>query len=90
MKKTIIIFGVVLFASFILTSCGPNACDCLDVYEWKGWDISRGAGNNITPVKPQLTEDCIKKYGNDIPDSYRGTDKFSDEMKKILIEKCNR
>ena len=36
MKKVMTIFGAILFASFILTSCGTNTkkrefCDCVDV-----------------------------------------------------------
>jgi len=28
MKKLITIFGLILYATLILTSCGPSICDC--------------------------------------------------------------
>ena len=40
MKKVMPLFGVILFASTILTSCGggPDACKCLKQYEYWSQD----------------------------------------------------
>ena len=40
MKKVMTLFGVILFASTILTSCGggPDACECVKQYEYWSQD----------------------------------------------------
>ena len=65
------------FLIFILSSCGPSACDCYENYSY-GPFSSTG-----------ISQSCIKKFGGDIPDKYRGTNKFSEEMTCILSKKCS-
>tara|TARA_B100001564_G_C20371360_1_gene548076 strand:- start:325 stop:585 length:261 start_codon:yes stop_codon:yes gene_type:complete len=86
MEKTIIISSMILF---LLTSCGIDPCYCLKGYEGKfmsrnGYDTYK---NSFT-VKE--TQKCISEYGKDIPDSYRGTQQFTDAMISELRKKCKK
>jgi len=81
MKFKLLFFGVIT-SLFIGCSGGPAACQCLDMYEYKGV--------NVKDFKMKDTRPCIKKYGKKIPDEYKGKQIFIDKMKEILREKCNR
>ena len=79
MKRLKTIFGVILLTSFIMTSCGPSACECLDNHN-----------QGILKSRISVTIKCNEKFGKDIPNSYRGTNMYQEEMIKILNEKCNK
>ena len=82
MKKIVLIIGIIFITT--LVSCGPSACDCYNHYE---------QSNRSIYVKDRLStdevRDCIDKFGDDIPSSYRGKDIFAYEMERITSEKCN-
>jgi hypothetical protein len=79
--KAFILLGVIIvFAVFIwraLTYINP--CECLRGYE------GYGLRNNLTISE---RDKCVSLYGNNIPDSYRGTRKFSDQMIRNLRVEC--
>tara|TARA_Y100000991_G_C21883848_1_gene310650 strand:+ start:410 stop:721 length:312 start_codon:yes stop_codon:yes gene_type:complete len=75
MKKALNLLSAV-FTLSLLASCGPSACDCYECYAHSGF----GCGVDI--------DDCIDKYGDDIPSSFRGTNDFSNAMKKNLRKEC--
>tara|TARA_B100000963_G_scaffold358751_1_gene384163 strand:+ start:933 stop:1193 length:261 start_codon:yes stop_codon:yes gene_type:complete len=86
MKKTIITSSIILF---LLTSCGIDPCYCLKGYEGKlrsSMD-SRKYENSFTINE---TQKCISEYGKDIPDSYRGTQQFTDAMISELRKECKK
>ena len=76
MKKIIITSSMILF---LLTSCGIDPCYCLKGYE------GYGLMNKMTVSE---TQKCISEYGKDIPDSYRGTQQFTDAMISELRKEC--
>ena len=82
MKKIVLIIGIISITT--LVSCGPSSCDCYNHYS---------QANESFYVKDRLDPDeimdCIDKFGDDIPDSYRGKEKFAYEMERITGEKCN-
>ena len=75
MKKAIFILGGV-FVLYLMFSSGPSACDCYECYAHSGF----GCGVDVT--------ECIDKFGDAVPDSYRGTNRFSDKMEEILRNEC--
>lgn len=80
MKKNLRLLGVILLLTLLFTNCGgPSACDCLKEYR----------KNYFIDVQDRyLVERCIKKYGKDIPQEFRGTDEFSRRMIELLENKC--
>ena len=51
MKKIMTIFGAILFASFILTSCGPSAKECHE---------------NFYELSPSDQEKCLQRIIDDM------------------------
>ncbi len=79
MKKVSLIFGSFLVSAILFSSCSPSACDCYkDVY-------ASGMGSSDY----NMVQKCIKKYGSQIPNRYKGTYKFTNEMQKELRKKCS-
>lgn len=76
-KKGVFLGSFLFFLVTILSSCGPSACECYDNFKYHGLDANTS-----------VLLDCNEKYGDQIPDSYRGTEKWGDEMRKILKEEC--
>ena len=74
-------------SSLILTSCGPNACECID--NMSGKQYYRNIDGSIHLPNSDLQIRCNEYYGSDIPDSFRGTEKFSIELKRILEKECS-
>mgnify|MGYP006152914553 CR=1 FL=1 len=75
MKKILTVLSVSLF----LVSCGgPSACDCNE--NARKW----GIGGNVT-----MTQDCVEKYKDDIPESYIGNIKFNEELIRLSGEECD-
>lgn len=73
-----------LFALFGLQACGPSACQCNKHYQGNAF-MEQGRNGRL------FSEDvkkCINKYGKDIPDSYRGTNRFADEMRSATARAC--
>jgi len=86
MKKIIITLSTILF---LLTSCGIDPCYCLKGYEGK-FMSRKGYGTYKNSFTTNETQKCISEYGKDIPDSYRGTQQFSDEMIRELRKECKK
>ena len=79
MKKVSLIIASFLVSAILLSSCSPSACDCYDdVYS-----SSMGTSDY------KMVQKCIKKYGSQIPNRYKGTMRFTDEMQKVLRKKCS-
>ncbi len=88
MNKTFIKLNISLITLFFI-SCGPTPCECLEQYQTSGLSFnSRGGLKYKSNISPTLVKKCISKYGDEIPNNIRGTQKFQDEMKKILSKKC--
>jgi hypothetical protein len=66
MKKVMIIFGAILFASTILTSCGggPDACECVKQYEY--WSQDGG----LYKLDQDLINRCTDYYKDANANSY--------------------
>lgn len=82
MKKAILVFVIL---SVVGCSSGPTACECLDAYEYKGVNVATFQEDMKKLVDVRK---CQDKFGEGL-DKYRGTQTYSDEMIKILKQKCN-
>jgi hypothetical protein len=85
MKIKLLTLGVIT-SLFISCSSGPTACECLDIYEYKGVNVATFSED----IKGKDPRPCIEKFGKDIPDQYRGTNEFVERMKSTLRKECNK
>ena len=81
MKKVLMVL-MVLSISLFLFSCGPSACKC-DNY-LNGRDYGYGGRDTDLMLK------CNDKYRSKIPKSYVGTNKFSEEVRRLAKEDCGK
>jgi hypothetical protein len=82
MKKAILVFVI---SSSVGCASGPTACECLDAYQYKGVNVATFKEDMKKHVDVRK---CQDKFGGGL-DQYRGTQKYSDEMIKVLKQKCN-
>ena len=73
-----IFIGLVIFLWKTLTYIDP--CECLRGYE------GYGLRKNLTISE---RDKCVNLYGKNIPDSYKGSNKFSNQMIINLRSECN-
>ena len=78
-------FNLLILCFLLFTSCGIDPCYCLKGYEGKFISDRGGYHNSFTSNEARK---CIDQYGDDIPKSYRGTNRFSNEMKRRLRKEC--
>jgi len=73
MKKNMTVFGAILFASLILSSCGPSACDCVEQYNYWNQD-----GGLYKLDKDKMTK-CTDKYkdadANTFPEDHNSAER---------------
>jgi hypothetical protein len=81
MKIKLLSLGVIT-SLIISCSSGPTACQCLDIYEYKGVNVSTFSKD----IKGKDPRPCIKKFGKKIPS---GKD-FPDKIKEVLRKECKR
>mgnify|MGYP003998038917 CR=1 FL=1 len=82
MKKVMTLFGAILFASTILTSCGggPDACECLKQYKY--WSQDGG----LLKLDKDLLHRCTDYYKDDDANFYP---EDQNSAKRNAQKKCN-
>ncbi|MEZ4938439.1 MAG: hypothetical protein R2799_12690 [Crocinitomicaceae bacterium] len=81
MKKVIL---SAVAASFLLASCGPDVCDCMDTFEKMGKEMQE-AGGDADKMK-----EIEEKYKGDIEACKKLEEGKSDEEKKKLMEEAEK
>ena len=71
MKKVLMVLSISLF----LFSCDSSSCKCFNYLN--GLEYKSGK------LDPKLHFYCNDKYRDKIPESYKGTPKFGEEVKKL-------
>lgn len=80
--KTKFLFFVVISTLFFSCDSGPTACECLDIYEYKGVNVSTFSED----IKGKDPRPCIEKFGKGITPGPT----FPDKIKEVLRKECNK
>ena len=82
MKKVMTIFGAILFASTILTSCGggPDACECVKQYEYwsQDWGLYKLDQDLINRCTDYYKDANVNYYPEDLNSAKRNAQKKCD------------
>lgn len=76
------LFLVIITTLFVSCNSGPTACECLDIYEYKGVNVATFSED----IKGKDPRPCIEKFGSEIP----GGQDFPEKLKTVLRKECNR
>jgi hypothetical protein len=85
MKNFVVILSAIVFTVVFLSSCGPKACDCADIYNNKNAPFNKEYSpreiNEGTKMQDdmddyiEMTRSCVEKYGGKLS-----------EQEEVLLE----
>ncbi|MCB0478076.1 MAG: hypothetical protein KDC84_07930 [Crocinitomicaceae bacterium] len=81
MKKVIL---SAVAASFLLASCGPDICDCMDTFKKMGEELKEANGDEAK------MKEIEEKYKGDIEACKKLDEGKSDEEKKKMMEEAEK